>query len=52
MITIVNYIYHAIAVYIILILAWLFIRERKDWQKSVMYLVALVPLLIRVLRLR
>ncbi len=52
LITAVNYIYHALAIYIVAILAWLFIREKKDWQKSVMYLVAAVPLLIRVLRLR
>lgn len=40
------------AIYIVVILAWLFIREKKDWQRSVIYLVAAVPLLVRVLRLR
>ncbi len=52
MITVINYIYHAIAIYIVCILAWLFVKERKDWQKSILYLVAAVPLLVRVLRLR
>lgn len=52
MITFINYVYHAMAIYIVAILAWLFVREKKDWQRSVIYLVAAVPLLVRVLRLR
>lgn len=52
MIAVINYIYHAMAIYIIGILIWLFIRERRDWQRSLLYLVAMVPFLIRVLRLR
>lgn len=45
-------VYHAMAVYIIGILLWLFIRERKSWQKAVLCLVAAVPLVVRILRIR
>jgi hypothetical protein len=52
LITLINYIYHAMAIYIAGVLIWLFIKEKKDWQRSLLYLVAVIPLLVRVLRLR
>ncbi len=52
MMTVVTGVYHAMAVYIIGILLWLFVRERESWERAVLYLVAAVPLIVRVLRIR
>jgi hypothetical protein len=52
MATLVNYLYHALAVYIIVILVKLFIKEKQRWDKALLYLLSAVPLVIRVLRLK
>jgi hypothetical protein len=52
MTTVVNGMYHAMAVYVIIILIWLFVKERRDWEKSLLVLVAAIPLVVRVLRIR
>lgn len=52
MATVVNYLYHALAVYIVVILVRLFFKESGKWDKAVMCLISAVPLVLRVLRLK
>ncbi len=52
MMTVIMGVYDAMAVYIIGVLLWLFVRERKSWERAVLYLIAAVPLMVRVLRIR
>lgn len=52
MAAVVNVAYRLMALYIIGILIWLFARERNSWQRAVFYLIAAVPLAVRVLRIR
>lgn len=49
--TVTMFIYHSMSVLVIGILFWLFIKEDKSWENSVLYLIAILPFLIRVLRI-
>jgi uncharacterized membrane protein len=43
--------YYAITAYIAVLLVWNFIR-RKKWQEEVLYLIVLMPFILRLLRLK
>ncbi len=42
--------YYAITIYVIAMLVWNFVREKKNIQDLVIYLLVLIPLVLRVLR--
>jgi NhaP-type Na+/H+ or K+/H+ antiporter len=44
--------YYLITVYLIGLLVWNFIREKKSIEDMAMYLLVLIPLLLRVLRIK
>ncbi|HUU36840.1 MAG TPA: hypothetical protein VMW46_01390 [Candidatus Desulfaltia sp.] len=44
--------YYLITVYLIGLLAWNFLREKKKIEDMAMYLLVLIPLLLRVLRIK
>ncbi len=45
-------IYYLITAYIAGLLIWNFVREKKDVQNMVLYLLVLVPLVLRLLRVK
>ncbi len=45
-------IYYMICVFIAAMLVWNFIREKEDKGKMLLYLIVLVPLVLRILRIR
>jgi len=45
-------IYYAICVYLIAMLLWNFIREKKSADDMLLYLLILIPLILRVLRIK
>ena len=44
--------YYLISVYLIALLIWNFVREKKKIEDMAMYLLVLIPLLLRVLRMK
>lgn len=44
--------YYLISVYLIALLVWNFVREKKKIEDMAMYLLVLIPLLLRVLRMK
>ena len=49
--TIVTVFYYAMTAYIAVLLVWNFVKRGK-WQDEVLYLIILVPFLLRVFRLK
>ncbi len=45
-------IYYVISVFIAGLLVWNFIRERDDIQRMLLYLIVLIPFVLRILRIR
>ena len=45
-------IYYAISIYLIGMLIWNFIMEKKSINDMVLYLIVAVPLILRVLRIK
>ncbi|MCP4725992.1 MAG: hypothetical protein GY863_13200 [bacterium] len=45
-------IYYIISVFIAGLLIWNFVREKEDRQKMVLYLIVLLPLILRIFRIR
>jgi len=45
-------IYYLISAFIAAMLIWNFIREKEDREKMLLYLIVLVPLILRILRIR
>ncbi|MDZ7332450.1 MAG: hypothetical protein ONB13_03875 [candidate division KSB1 bacterium] len=45
-------IYYLISVFIAAMVIWNFIRERQDREKMLLYLIVLIPLLLRIFRIR
>ena len=45
-------IYYMICVFIAGMLVWNFIREKEDKEKMLLYLIVLIPLVLRILRIR
>ncbi len=50
--SIVMIIYYIISIYVAAILIWNFIREKQDKEKMLLYLIVLVPLVLRIFRIR
>ncbi|MGZ4887415.1 MAG: hypothetical protein ACXVJK_06405 [Candidatus Aminicenantales bacterium] len=48
---IVTVLYYGLTAYVAVLLVWNFIR-RKKWQEEVLYLVVLIPFILRLLRLK
>jgi ABC-type spermidine/putrescine transport system permease subunit I len=48
---VVTILYYLMTAYIAVLLAWNFIKRRK-WQDEVLYLIVLIPFLLRLLRLK
>ena len=44
-------VYYVICLFIVGMLVWNFIREKDDRQMMLLYLVVLVPLVLRILRI-
>lgn len=44
--------YYAISVYLIVLLVWNFIKEKKSINDLVLYLLVLLPLILRILRVK
>jgi len=50
--SIIMFIYYLIAIFIAAMVIWNFIRERQDKEKMLLYLIVLVPLVLRIFRIR
>jgi len=44
--------YYALSVFIAGMLLWNFIREKEDREKMLLYLIVLLPFILRILRIR
>lgn len=44
--------YYVICVYLIILLLWNFIKEKKSVNDMVLYLLVLIPLVLRILRIK
>jgi hypothetical protein len=44
-------VYYAICLFVAGMLVWNFVREKNDRQMMVLYLIVLVPLVLRILRI-
>ncbi len=49
--TIVTVIYYLLTAYVAVMLVWNFLK-RKNWQEEVLYVIVLIPFLLRLLRLK
>jgi hypothetical protein len=45
-------IYYAVCVYLIALLFWNFIKEKRSTNDMLLYLLVLIPLILRVLRVK
>ncbi|UCE05870.1 MAG: hypothetical protein JSW07_20140 [bacterium] len=50
--SIIMIIYYLISAFIAAMLVWNFIREKQDNDKMLLYLIVLIPLLLRIFRIR
>lgn len=44
--------YYVISVYLIILLVWNFFKEKKSINDLILYLLVLIPLILRVLRVK
>ena len=49
--TIVTVLYYLLTAYVAVLLVWNFIK-RKNWQEEALYIIVLLPFLLRLLRLK
>jgi uncharacterized membrane protein len=49
--TIVTALYYLLTAYIAVLLVWNFLK-RKNWQEEALYIIVLIPFLLRLLRLK
>jgi uncharacterized membrane protein YbjE (DUF340 family) len=45
-------IYYVISAFVAGMLIWNFVREKEDKEKMLLYLIVLIPLVLRILRIR
>jgi hypothetical protein len=45
-------IYYLISAYILAMLIWNFIKEKKSWDDMLLYLLVMIPLVLRLLRVK
>lgn len=50
--SIIMIIYYLISAFVAAMLIWNFIREREDKEKMLLYLIVLLPLILRIFRIR
>ncbi len=51
MATVVTVLYYLLTAFVAVMLAWNFLR-RKNWQEEALYIIILIPFLLRLLRLK
>jgi hypothetical protein len=44
--------YYIICVYLAIMLTWNFIREKQNKQEMLLYLIVLIPLILRIFRIK
>ena len=44
--------YYFISAFLIVLLVWNFIREKKNFEDMILYLLVLIPLVLRILRVK
>jgi len=44
--------YYIICIFIVAVLAWNFIKEKKSVNDMVLYLIVLIPLILRIFRVK
>lgn len=49
--TLVTIIYYVLVAYVVVIIIWNLSKEKK-WEKEILYIVVLLPFLLRLLRLK
>ncbi len=49
--SLVSILYYFLVAYVVILLVWNFIRSRK-WDEELLYIIVLVPFLLRLLRLK
>jgi uncharacterized membrane protein len=49
--TIVTVLYYLLTAYVAVLLVWNFLK-RKNWQEEVLYILVLIPFVLRLLRLK
>jgi hypothetical protein len=45
-------VYYLISAYILAMLIWNFIQEKKSWDDMLLYLLVMIPLVLRILRIK
>jgi len=50
--SIIMIIYYLISIFVAAMLIWNFIREKQDKEKMLLYLIVLIPLVLRIFRFR
>jgi len=50
--TLIMILYYLISAYLIVMLAWNFIREKKSVNDMILYILVLIPLVLRILRIK
>jgi len=45
-------VYYLISAYILAMLIWNFIKEKKNWDDMLLYLLVMIPLVLRLLRIK
>jgi len=50
--TIIMFLYYLITAFIVVMVAWNFVREKKTVNDMVLYLLVLIPLILRILRVK
>ncbi len=49
--SVVTVLYYLLVAYVVVLLVWNFVRSRK-WEEEVLYVIVLVPFLLRLFRLK
>ncbi len=44
--------YYLISAFLVVLLVWNFVREKKNFEAMVLYLLVLIPLVLRILRVK
>jgi hypothetical protein len=44
--------YYAISIFLCALLLWNFVREKKNTEDMILYLLVLIPLILRILRVK
>ena len=50
--TLIMFLYYVLSVYIVAMIIWNFVREKKNVNDMILYLLILIPLVLRILRVK